>query len=123
MPYSTTNKYIQDNEYLKTLKRINISSTLRLDYENRSSFNLIFSRLQELSQIKKYFKEIWLHKNWIRKLINLRSCNKNIDAILIGNGPSQGLINLNLSCNSIIKENIMEFEKNLPYCIINWTYY
>ena len=33
------------------------------------------------------------------------------------------LINLNLSCNSIIKENIMEFEKNLPYCIINWTYY
>jgi len=33
------------------------------------------------------------------------------------------LINLNLSCNSIIKENIMEFEKNLPDCIINWTYY
>jgi Ran GTPase-activating protein (RanGAP) involved in mRNA processing and transport len=33
------------------------------------------------------------------------------------------LINLNLSCNSIAKENIMEFEKNLPDCIINWTYY
>jgi hypothetical protein len=33
------------------------------------------------------------------------------------------LINLNLSCNSIIKENIMEFEKNLPDCTIDWTYY
>ena len=33
------------------------------------------------------------------------------------------LINLNLSCNSIIKENIMEFEKNLPDCTICWTYY
>jgi hypothetical protein len=33
------------------------------------------------------------------------------------------LINLNLSCNSIAKENIMEFEKNLPDCIVNWTYY
>jgi Ran GTPase-activating protein (RanGAP) involved in mRNA processing and transport len=33
------------------------------------------------------------------------------------------LINLNLSCNSIIKENIIEFEKNLPDCTICWTYY
>lgn len=33
------------------------------------------------------------------------------------------LINLNLSCNSIAKENIIEFEKNLPDCIVNWTYY
>lgn len=33
------------------------------------------------------------------------------------------LINLNLSCNSIVKENIMEFEKNLPACTVLWTYY
>jgi Ran GTPase-activating protein (RanGAP) involved in mRNA processing and transport len=52
--------------------------------------------------------------------------DKNSDkTILLINNLKEctSLVNLNLSCNSIAKENIMEFEKNLPDCIVNWTYY
>lgn len=64
-------------------------------------------------------KELDLSNN---NIILDKNCDKTI--LLINKlKECTSLINLNLSCNSIAKENIIEFEKNLPDCIVNWTYY
>ena len=104
-------------ELLKTFRNCNMLETLKLSL---NSINIdeaidiitVITNCINLKELDLSNNNIILDKNSDKTILlinKLKECTS--------------LINLNLSCNSIIKENIMEFEKNLPDCTICWTYY
>jgi hypothetical protein len=111
-------------ELVEILKKCTILESLKL---NLNSINIdeaidivtVITNCSNLKELDLSNNNIILDKTIVE---NLESPLK-LTVLINKLKECTSLINLNLSCNSIIKENIIEFEKNLPDCTICWTYY
>jgi hypothetical protein len=127
------------NEIAKTITKLDLSCC-KINGTNLIELIEILKNCKELESLKLSINSINIDEaidivTVITNCLNLKELDLSNNNILLEKNSDKtillinklkectSLINLNLSCNSIIKENIMEFEKNLPDCTICWTYY
>ena len=91
---STTEKYIQFNQDAYQLKRVMRSELSNLRHEKAYSVRLLLlDRLKQLLIcIKHYPFQMWKSRSYVASTIQQKNTGKGRDVLLIGNGPSQGLL-------------------------------
>jgi hypothetical protein len=88
---SPTDLYRKENEYVLGLPREVISGRPRKVYPD-SAVWLMYKKLTSLRVLFKYAVQTIALRKWLMKTWRLKSQSSGVNAIVIGNGPSQGFI-------------------------------
>jgi hypothetical protein len=91
---TSTFLYKKDNEYVMSLPRIVVSGATRRFYPD-SVLWLFFKKINSLRTVKQYLIQVMIKWSWLAKTKRLRNKGFDADAIVIGNGPSQGYLDAN----------------------------
>jgi hypothetical protein len=110
---SSTFFYKKENEYVMSLPRVVLKGEVRRFYPD-SIIWLFLKKINSLRSIKGYLIEVITKWRWLVKTKSLKKRGEMVDAIVIGNGPSQGY--LDVSSLSEFKANGGEL-----ICINYWT--
>lgn len=100
---SSTEKYILENEYVFSLP-VDVIYGKKISFKPRSLRQIIFLKFLNFKNgLSIFFKEIIRYRVFLKKIKNLKGVCVNDKAIVIGNGPSQGYLSLDLL--EALKEN------------------
>jgi len=113
MKETATQRYEAENEYVFSLPRV-IASGSPKEFYPHSVFWLLFKKLASLRIVKQYVKHVIVNWKWFIKLKKIRNHGLAANAIVIGNGPSQGF--LDIDCLRQFKANGGHI-----YCVNYWT--
>jgi hypothetical protein len=110
-----TKNYIEEHKYVFSLPRKSLNPRLKKRKAigwslKRLVRNHIFSALR---CFKNYPKEIWEGRNYLPKTARIRNCKKGKTAIVIGNGPSQGYLSVDV-LNKFVEHG------GETYCVNYW---
>lgn len=83
--------YKKENEYVLSLPRVTISGPAKRFYPD-SVLWLFFKKINSLKTVKEYLIQVMIKRSWLAKTKRLRNKGLFADAIVIGNGPSQGYL-------------------------------
>jgi hypothetical protein len=110
---TSTYLYLKENEYVMTLPRVVVAGKARNFYPN-SLLWLFFTKIKSLKTILSYLIYAIKGWRWIEKTRKLRKRGVLVNAIVIGNGPSQGYLDVNT---------LTEFKRNGGelICVNFWT--
>lgn len=110
---TSTYLYLKENEYVMTLPRVVVGGKARNFYPN-SLLWLFFTKIKSLKTIISYLIYAIKGWGWIEKTRKLRKRGVLVNAIVIGNGPSQGYLDVNT---------LTEFKRNGGelICVNFWT--
>jgi len=94
---NSSNKYLKENVEIYSLKFEDLSNINEKRIVNISSISgILINKINNYTLgILRYIKEIILNLDLIFQLNKIQNTKKNKKAIVIGNGPSQGFIDLN----------------------------
>lgn len=96
MTLHSTDLYVRENERLKSLKTIVLHSGNKIYYETDSLSFLIKSKIKLLKLYRSYLNEKKRYQSWISQLKTYQHTKKHKSAIVIGNGPSQGYLTVDV---------------------------
>jgi hypothetical protein len=88
---STTQRYIAENEYVMALPRVRQPGQAKRFYQD-SVLSLLSRKLLSLRSLKGYLIEIITGWRWLIGMWRLRNSQYLYEAMVIGNGPSQGYL-------------------------------
>jgi hypothetical protein len=88
---TSTFLYKKENEYVMSLPRIIVSGATKRFYPD-SVLWLFFKKINTLRILASYFSKVIFNWGWLAKTKQLRGRGLLVDAIVIGNGPSQGYL-------------------------------
>lgn len=110
---TSTYLYLKENEYVMTLPRVVVAGKARNFYPN-SLLWLFFTKIKSLKTIISYLIYAIKGWGWIEKTRKLRKRGVLVNAIVIGNGPSQGFLDV---------DTLTQFQKNGGelICVNFWT--
>ena len=105
--------YKNENEYVMSLPRVIATGGTKEFYPN-SVMWLIYKKLSSLKIIKQYIKAVIVNWKWFIKLKKIRNKGTTTNAIVIGNGPSQGFLDI---------ASLRQFKENGGdiFCVNYWT--
>jgi hypothetical protein len=89
----STSLYIEENQYLMSLPRMVEEGNIRKYYPD-SVLWLFFKKINSLRSVVRYFIQVISKWRWLRKTWKLMHRGEFLDAIVIGNGPSQGYLDV-----------------------------
>ena len=117
--------YRKENEYVLSLPRMIAQGCVRKNYPD-SVIWLFFKKINSLRSVIRYFIQVVTKWRWLKKTWRLKCRGLFLDAIVIGNGPSQGFLD---ACSVLkFKENggeiicINYFLDNEEFCNVVPTY-
>ena len=87
--------YKKENEYVLSLPRVTISGPAKRFYPD-SVLWLFFKKINSLKTVKEYLIQVMIKWSWLAKTKLLRNKGLFADAIVIGNGPSQGYLDASI---------------------------
>jgi hypothetical protein len=90
---STTSFYVEQNQYVMSLPRMVEEGDVRKYYPD-SVLWLFLKKINSLRSVLKYFIQVITKLRWVKETWMLRNRGAFIDAIVIGNGPSQGYLDV-----------------------------
>jgi hypothetical protein len=110
---TSTYLYRKENEYVMSLPRSVVAGGNRKYYPD-SLLWLVSRKFNSLKIFKSYLIQVIIGWKWLAKTLELKKRGLLINAIVIGNGPSQGYLDL---------DTLAEFKKNGGelICINYWT--
>jgi hypothetical protein len=110
---SPTAAYKRENEYVMALPRTVIKDAARPAYPD-SVLWLLYKKLLSLKILRHYLVEAITGRKWLAMTSALKGRGRLVNAIVIGNGPSQGYLD---------EGSLSEFKKNGGeiICINLWT--
>jgi hypothetical protein len=110
---TSTLLYKKENEYVMSLPRVVIVGNAKRFYPD-SVLWLFFKKINTLRALKSYLIKVIFKWSWLAKTKQLRDSGLLVDAIVIGNGPSQGYLDAS---------SLLEFKSKggEVICINFWT--
>jgi hypothetical protein len=90
----STYLYQKENEYVMSLPRVVNTGSVRKYYPD-SVLWLFFKKINSLRAIRGYLIQVIISWKWLVKTRKLKNRGLLADAIVIGNGPSQGYLDAN----------------------------
>lgn len=90
---TSTSRYKKENEYVMSLPRVLYKGSAVAFYPD-SVLWLFFKKINSLRSVLKYFIQVITKWRWLAKIKGLRNSGSSVDAIVIGNGPSQGYLDV-----------------------------
>jgi hypothetical protein len=112
---TATQKYIEENQRVFSLPRKKSNSKISEKSVSWSILGLIIFHLKSLLRLLiRYPIELYRGRYYLKKTLNLKNIEKNKKALVIGNGPSQGKLKV---------EMLDHFQKNggLTICVNYWN--
>jgi hypothetical protein len=92
---SPTEEYIQENKYVQGLSRRVITGSPRVKYTN-FSLMLLLKLYRITKNLKLYLIELIKYHEEFLRIIRMKGVKHRCDALVIGNGPSQGYLTKDL---------------------------
>lgn len=89
----STSLYIEENQYVMSLPRHVDDGNVRKYYPD-SVLWLFLKKINSLRSVLRYFVQVITKWTWLKKTCRLRNRGAFLDAIVIGNGPSQGYLDV-----------------------------
>ncbi|CAM8355532.1 hypothetical protein [Candidatus Methylopumilus planktonicus] len=110
---TSTFLYKKENEYVMSLPRVVVGGAAKRFYPD-SVLWLFFKKINTLRALKSYFSKVIFKWSWLAKTKQLRNSGLLVNAIVIGNGPSQGYLDA---------KSLLEFKSKggEVICVNFWT--